>query len=99
MKSITGKTVLITGVTSGIGKSLANLLIAQGAQVIGVARRHGELKELENEYNDKFTGICADVSVQESWSKIIELLPCLPDVVILNAGNCEYMEQGKGDAD
>lgn len=99
MKSITGKTVLITGVTSGIGKSLANLLIAQGAQVIGVARRHGELKELENEYNDKFTGICADVSVQESWSKIIELLPCLPDVVILNAGNCEYMEQGKVDAD
>lgn len=99
MKSLTEKTVFITGVTSGIGKSLVRSLIAQGAIVIGVARRESELKELEREYDGKFTGICADVSMQESWTNIVDLMPVLPDVVILNAGNCEYMEQGKVDAD
>lgn len=99
MKSFLGKTVLITGVTSGIGKSLVSSLIAQGATVIGVARRQTELKQLEAECDGKFTGVCADVSIQESWTNIVDLLPGLPDVVILNAGNCEYMEQGRVEAD
>jgi short-subunit dehydrogenase len=99
MNILNGKTVLITGVTSGIGKSLVSKLIAEGANVIGVARRQNELEELETAYDGKFSGISADVSLQESWQKITDLLLCMPDVVILNAGNCEYMEQGRVEAD
>lgn len=38
MSSLEGKTILITGASSGIGKALAELALAEGAEVIGLCR-------------------------------------------------------------
>jgi NAD(P)-dependent dehydrogenase (short-subunit alcohol dehydrogenase family) len=44
----TGKTVLITGATSGIGLATAELLVENGANVIGVGRTAGKCQEADS---------------------------------------------------
>src|SRR4051812_30225792 len=46
MKAYQGKTVLITGASSGIGKAFAENLAAQGAKLIITARSKGSLDDL-----------------------------------------------------
>ncbi len=48
MKSIQGKTALVTGASSGIGKGTVELLLKQGATVYAAARRVENMKELES---------------------------------------------------
>ncbi len=49
MKRFTGKVVLITGASSGIGKALALQISGQNVRLILVSRRLEELKTVENE--------------------------------------------------
>lgn len=87
------KTALITGATSGIGKSCAHLFAQQGYQLVLVARREEKLKEVAKHLADKYAveikTLIADVrdnsvlkevfeSLPEDWKKI--------DVLINNAG-------------
>ena len=44
------KTCLITGASSGIGESLARLLIKDGWLVVGIARRTEKLEKLNNHH-------------------------------------------------
>ncbi|MCX6400439.1 MAG: SDR family NAD(P)-dependent oxidoreductase [Propionibacteriales bacterium] len=46
---VAGKRVLVTGASSGVGRSTATLLAAEGATVLMVARRAAELDELADE--------------------------------------------------
>ncbi len=43
MSVLTDRTLLVTGVSSGIGLAVARRLLAEGSSVVGVARRAGEL--------------------------------------------------------
>ena len=45
---LAGKTVLITGATSGIGLATAELLVENGANVIGVGRTAGKCEEADS---------------------------------------------------
>ena len=45
MPSLQGKTLLVTGASSGIGRSLCELLVQRGANVLGVTRRPSALSE------------------------------------------------------
>lgn len=49
MTTISGKRILITGASSGIGRAAAIQLAQQGARLILVARRGAELKEVVDE--------------------------------------------------
>lgn len=85
--------VLITGATSGIGKSTAILFAKNGYNLIITGRREERLKELkanlELEFNIHVTPLCFDVrQVQEVESALEQLSPENKkiDILINNAG-------------
>lgn len=84
------KTVLITGATSGIGKALAQNLLAQGAQVAVCARSEQKLQQLHIELNNtNLITIKADVSVEEDCKRFVNLAFQTfgrIDILINNAG-------------
>ena len=49
--NIENKVVLITGASSGIGQSTAELLAKKGAKIVLAARRESRLKELADKIN------------------------------------------------
>ena len=62
--------VLITGVSSGIGRALAVEFSKLGYDIIGVARRQEEMLKLKEELSTEFLPICLDLTKDGS----IELL-------------------------
>jgi NAD(P)-dependent dehydrogenase (short-subunit alcohol dehydrogenase family) len=85
--SITGKRVLITGGTAGIGLGVAEIFVAQGAQVVITGRRESG-RDIASGIGAVFVQM--DVSVSESLSAgmldAARLLGGRIDVLILNAG-------------
>jgi 17beta-estradiol 17-dehydrogenase / 3beta-hydroxysteroid 3-dehydrogenase len=63
MTSLQGKTLLVTGASSGIGKALCEILNERGANVLGVTRRPAELPEY-------ISPITADLTQREQVSAI-----------------------------
>lgn len=84
--SLKGKTILVTGASSGIGKSIAIVCSQMGAQLIITGRNETRLNEtfsmLEGENH---TLICADLTNSDELNKLVESLPKL-DGVVNNAG-------------
>lgn len=83
MASMNGKTVLVSGGTSGIGKAAAEKLKAEGATVVALARDPAKAQRLG------FEGITCDLESQASVRKAAaEFLTRHPklDVLILSAG-------------
>lgn len=75
---LNGKTIVITGVSSGIGARTAELAIAQGADVIGIDMRdppasHGAFLK-------------GDISTREGIAAIVERLPPRIDALLNIAG-------------
>jgi NADP-dependent 3-hydroxy acid dehydrogenase YdfG len=92
MAELTGKTIIITGASSGIGEATAVLLAEKGASIALVARRKDRLDKLEKSITDaggKAITIEADVSDKQAAQKIISTVTKAwgdIDVVINNAG-------------
>ena len=81
------KIVLITGASSGMGKSAANILHKQGHKVYGAARRIERMKDLE----DQGMGVLPldltnDASIVTAVDTILEREGRI-DVLINNASN------------
>ncbi len=74
--SIKGKTIIVTGASSGIGEATAMKLAKEGANVIVSARRKDRLEKLKNKINDQDGGkavvVEADVTKKEDWKNIVD---------------------------
>ena len=91
-----GKTVLITGATSGIGRATAIKYAANGYRLIITGRRKGRLQELQEEWQKEY-GIdvhCLNFDVRES-NEVKGAIASLPDewfdidILINNAGKAK----------
>ncbi|KAJ8700168.1 hypothetical protein PTI98_003220 [Pleurotus ostreatus] len=101
-----GKTVLITGASSGIGAATALLFAKAGSNVILVARRADALKSVADAcvaahkesgvtQGGKFATIQADVADKEQVASILDKIPSdlrAVDVLVNNAGFVKGIE-------
>ena len=92
--SLAGRTVLVTGPTSGLGRAATEALAALGARVILVGRRPDRLAHLQDGLvrahgEDRFPVVVADMaaldSVRAAAERILASEPRL-DVIVDNAG-------------
>jgi NADP-dependent 3-hydroxy acid dehydrogenase YdfG len=93
MAYLSGKTVLVTGASSGIGRATALAFAREGAKVAVCARREERLQEMERELSE--AGAAAvltfvlDVTRRTSVEQTLESLPAewrAIDVLVNNAG-------------
>jgi len=88
-----GKTVLITGATSGIGKETAAALVGMGARVVMINRNPPKAEEIAAEIRQAGNGsvellkgdMSSFASIREAASEALERFPRI-DVFISNAG-------------
>lgn len=59
---LSGRRILVTGASSGIGAEISRSLVCHGAMVTMLARRKDRLDELQRELGDQATGIACDVT-------------------------------------
>lgn len=84
------KIALITGASSGIGKAISRLLVAQQFRVIGVARNRQKLDALSEELGSYFYPLELDVTDPISVKSLLTQLPDdlrNIDVLVNNAGH------------
>ncbi len=83
--------VLITGVSSGIGRALAIQFSNLGYDIIGVARHQEEMLKLKSELKTDFVPICLDLSKNENIDLLYDKVKD-EDITVLvnNAGIANY---------
>ena len=93
MNTLNGKTAMITGATSGIGKACALALAGEGCRVIITGRRTARLEEtgqeIEKKYNGEWLAVPMDVREKENVLAAADGLPDNwkdIDILINNAG-------------
>jgi len=84
MSSLKGKTLLITGASSGIGRALCELLAVRDANVIGVTRRASSLPE-------NVSPIVADLTQRQDVSGIFQSLGKID--MLINCAGVAYLSR------
>ena len=95
--SLHSKTVLITGASSGIGRSCAAEISAMGANVILVGRNETELKATSKLCNGNVEIICADLSQPEEIKNLATKIKNIDGIVncagIINPRPIKFLKQ------
>ncbi len=74
-QSVAGKAVVVTGGTTGIGRSIAVLLASKGARTLVFGRHEQELRDAMNDvkaFGGEVHGLTADVSRHEDVTRVFE---------------------------
>ncbi|ARK09692.1 SDR family oxidoreductase [Fibrella sp. ES10-3-2-2] len=97
METQNGKTALVTGATSGIGRELANLFAKDGYNLVLVARSDDNLQQLAQSYEHQFgiktTLIAKDLAGDDAGQQVYDEVKqqgIQVDVLVNNAGMGEY---------
>ena len=94
---LSGKSVGVTGASSGMGKAIVELFVKEGANVVAVARRAERLSALVDSLKDeagKVVAFAGDVSKKEDNEAMIDLAVKefgKLDVLVNNAGVMDDM--------
>lgn len=92
-----GKSIVVTGASSGMGRVIVERFVKEGANVVAVARRAERLQELATSLNGALGSIIVcpgDVSKQEDCERMIDLAVekfGKLDVLVNNAGVMDDM--------
>lgn len=85
-----GRTALITGASKGIGRASAELLAAEGCNLVLAARTASDLGSLASELRSRFEGafetIALDMSRADEVAKLGDVVPRV-DILVNNAGS------------
>jgi NAD(P)-dependent dehydrogenase (short-subunit alcohol dehydrogenase family) len=100
--NLSGKHILITGASSGIGRALALALARRGNRVIVAGRSLAALQTLAEAMPEQLIPLVWDVSDSAQSATVRNFVQAefgWLDIAILNAGNCEYIERGEIDVE
>tara|TARA_B110000444_G_scaffold259353_1_gene302838 strand:- start:889 stop:1635 length:747 start_codon:yes stop_codon:yes gene_type:complete len=90
--------ILITGSSSGIGLQLARDYLAHSHTVYCCCRSAASLKILNSGFPNLAQILCFDIQDRNDCQDRLTELPAL-DLVILNAGTCEYINANNFDSE
>ena len=89
MKRLDGKIAVVTGASSGIGRSIVERFVAEGAQVVAFGRNGDSLQALEAAHPGKVIAVIGDVTRQEDLERLrkttVDRLGAI-DILVPNAG-------------
>lgn len=89
VKKLDGKVAVVTGASSGIGKSIVEKFAGEGAKVVAFARNLAALQELEAAYPGQVKAVAGDVTRPEDLKRLVDEAKQAfgaVDIVIPNAG-------------
>lgn len=89
MTSLEGKTALVIGASSGVGRATVTSLLSAGARVTAVARGLEALERLRSETTGTLQTIRADAADPETAPRLLRELR--PELVVLAAGTRPLM--------
>lgn len=93
--TLVGKTILVTGASSGIGRGIAIACAGMGARVILTARNEVRLQEtLSLLEGDGHSYICANLTKAEDRQYLVEQLPILDGLVQCAGVGCRIPCKG-----
>lgn len=88
-----GKTIIVTGASSGFGEAIARAFAREGARLVTIARRGEKLevlaRELEKTYQTEVYSLILDVSDVDQVKEQMSQIPApfnVPDILVNNAG-------------
>lgn len=100
--SLDGKTILITGASSGIGKSIAEICASMGAHLVISGRNEGRLQAvLEQLEGTGHIAIAGDLAEADFISSLVDRIPTLDGIVhcagIGHRGLCRHISESDVD--
>ena len=97
-ETFSGREVLITGGTKGLGLALVHQLIDHGCRVTVLARNLESLNDLLKSHENSLRAISSDIGDRKSVAAALAEVDAI-DTLILNAGTCEYLTPGQVNAE
>lgn len=99
-RSLAGKTVVITGASSGVGRATAELFASQGSNVVIVARGMEGINETVafcRDFGGSAVGISADMSIASDVQRVAESALEITGKIDVWVNNAGVMASGKFD--